>query len=63
MSSPIEKTIIVISPISLIYLLFKQAEVVVYDPKVKIFQIYVDLEYLRTHSSDELIAVMNSWQG
>ncbi|MFN4762612.1 UDP-glucose 6-dehydrogenase [Gillisia sp. Q332] len=36
------------------YLLNEQADVVVYDPKVKAEQIYVDLEYLGTHSSEEI---------
>ncbi len=36
------------------YLLNEQAEVVVYDPKVKTEQIYADLEYLGTHSSEEI---------
>ena len=36
------------------YLLNEQAEVVVYDPKVKPEQVYADLEYLGTHSSEEI---------
>ncbi len=36
------------------YLLNEQADVVIYDPKVKIEQIYADLEYLGTHSSEEI---------
>jgi len=36
------------------YLLNEQADVVVYDPKVKTEQIYADLEYLGTHSSEEI---------
>ncbi len=36
------------------YLLNEQADVVVYDPKVKAEQIYADLEYLGTHSSEEI---------
>jgi UDPglucose 6-dehydrogenase len=36
------------------YLLNEQAEIVVYDPKVKTEQIYADLEYLGTHSSEEI---------
>ncbi len=36
------------------YLLNEQAVVVVYDPKVKTEQIYADLEYLGTHSSEEI---------
>jgi len=36
------------------YLLNEQADIVVYDPKVKIEQIYADLEYLGTHSSEEI---------
>lgn len=35
------------------YLLNEQAEVVVYDPKVKSEQIYTDLDYLNTRSSEE----------
>ena len=35
------------------YLLNEQAEIVVYDPKVKPEQIYADLDYLRTRSSEE----------
>lgn len=36
------------------YLLNEEAEVVVYDPKVKPEQVYADLEYLGTHSDDEI---------
>jgi len=36
------------------YLLNEQAEIVVYDPKVSIERIYADLEYLGTHSSEEI---------
>lgn len=36
------------------YLLNEQADVVVYDPKVKTEQIYADLEYLGTHSTKEI---------
>ncbi len=36
------------------YLLNEQADVVVYDPKVKAEQIYADLEYLGTHSNEEI---------
>ncbi len=36
------------------YLLNEQADVVLYDPKVKTEQIYSDLEYLGTHSSEEI---------
>ena len=35
------------------YLLNEQAEVLVYDPKVKAEQIYADLDYLNTRSEDE----------
>ena len=35
------------------YLLNEQAEIVVYDPKVKSEQIYADLDYLNTRSSEE----------
>lgn len=35
------------------YLLNEQAEIVVYDPKVKTEQIYTDLDYLNTRSSEE----------
>ncbi len=35
------------------YLLNEQAEIVVYDPKVKAEQIYADLDYLNTRSSEE----------
>jgi UDPglucose 6-dehydrogenase len=47
------------------YLLNEQAEIVVYDPKVKIEQIYADLDYLCTRSSEEnrrLVTVVNSPQ-
>jgi len=36
------------------YLLNEQAEIVVYDPKVSEERIYADLEYLGTHSSEEI---------
>ncbi|CAM4238508.1 nucleotide sugar dehydrogenase [Gillisia hiemivivida] len=36
------------------YLLNEQADIIVYDPKVKKEQIYADLEYLGTHSSEEI---------
>ncbi len=36
------------------YLLSEQAEIVVYDPKVKKEQIFADLEYLGTHSLEEI---------
>ena len=36
------------------YLLNEQADIVVYDPKVKKEQIYADLEYLGTHSNEEI---------
>ena len=36
------------------YLLNEQAEVVVYDPKVKAEQIYADIEYLDTHGAEEI---------
>ncbi len=45
------------------YLLNEQADVVVYDPKVKTEQIYADLEYLGTHSIEEIrdrVKVVNS---
>lgn len=35
------------------YLLNEQAEIVVYDPKVKSEQIYADLDYINTRSSEE----------
>lgn len=35
------------------YLLNEQAEIVVYDPKVKTEQIYADLDYLNSRSTDE----------
>jgi UDPglucose 6-dehydrogenase len=35
------------------YLLCEQAEIIVYDPKVKAEQIYTDLDYLNTRSSEE----------
>ncbi|MCL6216751.1 nucleotide sugar dehydrogenase [Zunongwangia pacifica] len=44
------------------YLLNEQAEIVVYDPKVTAEQIYADLDYLGTRSSEEnrkLITVVN----
>jgi len=47
------------------YLLNEQADVVVYDPKVKTEQIYADLEYLGTHSSEEIrdrVKVVNTAQ-
>ncbi|PWJ40945.1 nucleotide sugar dehydrogenase [Sediminitomix flava] len=36
------------------YLLDEQADIVVYDPKVSTEQIYADLEYLNTHSAEEI---------
>jgi len=36
------------------HLLNEEAEIVVYDPKVKAEQIYADLEYLETHNSGEI---------
>ncbi|MFD1096353.1 nucleotide sugar dehydrogenase [Salegentibacter chungangensis] len=45
------------------YLLNEQAEIVVYDPKVKTEQIYADLDYLNTRSSEEnrkRVTVVNS---
>lgn len=36
------------------YLLNEHADIVVYDPKVKKEQIYADLEYLGTHSIDDI---------
>src|SRR5690606_24122184 len=45
------------------YLLNEQADLVIYDPKVNKEQIYVDLEYLGTHSDDEIrkrIKVVNT---
>ena len=45
------------------YLLNEQAEIVVYDPKVSKERIYADLEYLDTHSSEEIrdrVKVMNT---
>ncbi|CAM4360473.1 UDP-glucose 6-dehydrogenase [Gillisia limnaea] len=36
------------------YLLNEQAEIVIYDPKVTSEQIFSDLEYLGTHSSEEI---------
>ncbi|QED36509.1 nucleotide sugar dehydrogenase [Antarcticibacterium arcticum] len=36
------------------YLLNEQADIVVYDPKVRKEQIYADLEYLGTHSLEEI---------
>lgn len=47
------------------YLLNEQAEIVVYDPKVKIEQIYADLDYLCTRSPEEnrwLVTVVNTAQ-
>jgi UDPglucose 6-dehydrogenase len=47
------------------HLLNEEAEIVVYDPKVKAEQIYVDLEYLETHSSEEIhrrVKVVNTAQ-
>jgi len=44
------------------YLLSEQAELVVYDPKVKAEQIYADLDYLNTRSEEEnrqLVTVKN----
>ncbi|PWJ40944.1 nucleotide sugar dehydrogenase [Sediminitomix flava] len=38
------------------YLLDEQADIIVYDPKVSKEQIYADLEYLNTHSSEEIRA-------
>nr|WP_321453632.1 UDP-glucose 6-dehydrogenase [uncultured Carboxylicivirga sp.] len=35
------------------YLLNEQAELVIYDPKVKAKQVYADLEYLNTRSEDD----------
>lgn len=45
------------------YLLDEQAEIVVYDPKVKEEQIYTDLDYLNTRSEEEnrrLVTVVSS---
>src|SRR5690606_11715447 len=36
------------------YLLNEQADIVVYDPKVKKEQVYADLEYLGTHCREEI---------
>lgn len=36
------------------YLLNEQADIVVYDPKVRKEQVYADLEYLGTHSLEEI---------
>lgn len=36
------------------HLLDEQAEIVVYDPKVSEERVYADLEYLNTHSSEEI---------
>ncbi|MCM4158782.1 nucleotide sugar dehydrogenase [Antarcticibacterium flavum] len=36
------------------YLLNEQADIVVYDPKVNKEQVFADLEYLGTHSSEEI---------
>ncbi len=47
------------------YLLNEQAEIVVYDPKVKPEQVYADLEYLGTHSNEEIrdrVKVVNTAQ-
>lgn len=47
------------------YLLNEQAEIVVYDPKVKAEQIYADLDYLGTRSEEEnrrLLKVVSSPQ-
>jgi len=47
------------------HLLNEQADIVVYDPKVKAEQIYADLEALETHSSDEIhrrVKVVNTAQ-
>jgi len=47
------------------YLLNEQAEIVVYDPKVKTEQIYADLDYLCTRSSEKnrrLVTVVNTPQ-
>ncbi len=47
------------------HLLNEQAEIVVYDPKVKAEQIYTDLEALETHSSEEIhrrVKVVNTAQ-
>jgi len=47
------------------YLLNEQAEIVVYDPKVKTEQIYADLDYLCTRSPEEnrrLVTVVNTAQ-
>ncbi|MCC8358460.1 UDP-glucose 6-dehydrogenase [Salinimicrobium sediminilitoris] len=44
------------------YLLNEQAEIVVYDPKVKVEQIYADLDYLGSRSREEnrkLLTVVN----
>ncbi|TRX71991.1 UDP-glucose 6-dehydrogenase [Carboxylicivirga sp. M1479] len=44
------------------YLLNEQAELVIYDPKVKAGQIYTDLDYLSTRSEEEnkrLITIVN----
>lgn len=44
------------------YLLNEQAELVVYDPKVKAEQVYADLDYLNTRSEEEnrkLVTVVN----
>ncbi|WP_272974077.1 UDP-glucose 6-dehydrogenase [Croceibacter atlanticus] len=45
------------------YLLDEQAEIIVYDPKVKEEQIYADLDYLNTRSEEEnrrLVTVVSS---
>ncbi len=47
------------------YLMNEQAEIVVYDPKVSKERIYADLEYLGTHSSEEIrerLKVVNTAQ-
>jgi UDPglucose 6-dehydrogenase len=47
------------------YLLNEQAEIVVYDPKVKMEQIYADLDYLCTRAPEEnrkLVTVVNTPQ-
>lgn len=44
------------------YLLNEQAELVVYDPKVRAEQVYADLDYLNTRSEDEnkrLVTIVN----
>ena len=47
------------------HLLNEEAEIVVYDPKVKAEQIYADLEYLGAHSSEEIhrrVKIVNTAQ-